>query len=161
MERMYHEALHIAVARLRRAEHVLPHYERIYELTLPVAGNAIAEALDILRQPYDHWNLMNPDESDVPMETAMPVSLEMMESAELRLRRTERVLAGGWAALLPFNNHSNANLRVARHTLRWARFLFMGGVEHEPMESESDSDDPMRRPEPAPEPEPEPEPLGY
>ena len=151
---MYHEA----VTRLRRAEHVLPHYERIYELTLPVAGNAIAEALDILRQPYDHWNSTF---CDVPMETAMPVSLEVMESAELRLRRTERVLAGGWAALLPFNNHSNANLRVARHTLRWAWFILMAGVEYEPMESESDSDDPMRRPEPAPEPEPEPEPLGY
>ena len=155
MERMYHEALHIAVARLRRAGHVLPHYDRIYELTLPVAGNAIAEALDILRQPYDHWNLMNPDESDVPMETEMPVSLEMMESAELRVRRTERVLADGWAALLSLSAHSDshANLRVARHTIRWAWYSLQGD-DDEPMESESDSGDPTRRPEPEPEPEP-------
>ena len=152
---MYHEA----VTRLRRAEHVLPHYERIYELTLPVAGNAIAEALDILRRPFGPWN--HSEFRDDHIETAMPVSLEVMESTVLRLRRTERVLAGGWAALLPFNNHSNANLRVARHTLRWAWFILMAGVEYEPMESESDSDDPMRRPEPAPEPEPEPEPWGY
>jgi len=155
MERMYHEALHIAVARLRRAGHVLPHYERIYELTLPVAGNAIAEALDILRQPYDHWNSTF---CDVPMETAMPVSLEMMESADLRVLRTERVLADGWAALLPLSAHSDshANLRVARHTIRWAWYSLQGD-DDEPMESESDSGDPTRRPEP----EPEPEPWGY
>jgi len=151
---MYHEA----VTRLRRVEWTFPHYDRIDDVTLPVAGNAIADALDIIRRPFGPWN--HSEFRDDHIETAMSVSLEVMESTVLRLRRAECVLAGGWAALLPFNNHSNANLRVARHTLRWTRFI-LSGADDVPMESESDSDDPMGRPGPAPEPEPEPEPLGY
>ena len=153
-ERMYHEA----VTRLRRVGWTFTHYDRIHDVTLPEAGNAIADALDIIRRPFGPWN--HSEFRDDHIETAMPVSLEVMESTVLRLRRTERVLAGGWAALLPFNNHSNANLRVARRTLRWTRFI-LSGDDDVPMESESDSDDPMGRPGPAPEPEPEPEPLGY
>ena len=123
---MYHEA----VTRLRRVGWTFTHYDRIHDVTLPEAGNAIADALDIIRRPFGPWN--HSEFRDDHIETVMSVSLEVM--------RAECVLAGGWAALLPFNNHSNANLRVARHTLRWTRFI-LSGADDVPMESESDSDE--------------------
>ena len=82
-ERMYHEA----VTRLRRVGWTFTHYDRIHDVTLPEAGNAIADALDIIRRPFGPWN--HSEFRDDHIETVMSASLEVMRSTVLRLRRAE------------------------------------------------------------------------